>query len=793
MSKKEIYYKFIFPLYENLQTNQVKTLCNSCPNNVYTYERLPSRIKGYIDEYLEKPKYFNLRVYADDTAGDIYDAQQRQFAGVSLMVSSTPEVSNVEYDCWIKFTANDGKTVYCSVVVGSGMDTTPDTAFFYNFNLPDEVLKKSNLRNTILTSQFHKNWYIRTSPNEWDEYYNYYSPAVGRQSNPIAGREKRVFDPHYFFQGNVVPVGKHWITTTNNQTGETTEILVDLHTDPNDQAYTNPDHIEYKEAYSNTDPDPKVGQQIYDTRPIRWPNDIPLPVHGSTLGETARIQAAANAVLYKNTQAIALNSKGWSVGQFIGLPWASTRKDISSYDNEMEDVKFDFIDLEVTRRILYPYYNNWTASIPQIEIPTIVSGIGKSTILSYEAPQEYIDYPPMPINYKLLRDTLNGIDPYGDCETVLVMWVADHDPMTVSDGNITGLRSLNWEQYAVPISVRCCFKDGGYCTHRFKFLYPNRYNPAGTETTEEFPFSYRFHTRRCSAYDKNSFKEALYLPDLIEYSNDYIVVYHNKSFDSNSSYLNIQQFLYQQHPELFKALYIRKHYHNSSYRQQQQSYYILVDDSKYDKSENYPTIFRKKNTNNSTIFKPSECILSTDYEDRWNLKDSPWIDTSIAESNQWHQYSINDNIFIALFKVPNSSNNIKTKSGKLSLSNTLYQTYGEDIYISSIGFSTGHNWSKSDALMYSIGDATWPGYPLDLLDGKISINNITYGHNTGNGTFIGFKNIYDYSHNDNHHFKFIGNEYKLVHEVTNINGSSSYELADESENNYTIYVYVIEE
>ena len=90
--------------------------------------------------------------------------------------------------------------------------------------------------------------------------------------------------------------------------------------------------------------------------------------------------------------------------------------------------------------------------------------------------------------------------------------------------------------------------------------------------------------------------------------------------------------------------------------------------------------------------------------------------------------------------------------------------------------------------MYSKGDRSWSGYPLDLLDGKISINGVTYGHNTGNGTFIGFKDIYDYTHNDSHHFKFISNEYRLVHEVTNNDGSTSYELADPSENYYTVYI-----
>ena len=49
------------------------------------------------------------------------------------------------------------------------------------------------------------------------------------------------------------------------------------------------------------------------------------------------------------------------------------------------------------------------------------------------------------------------------------------------------------------------------------------------------------------------------------------------------------------------------------------------------------------------------------------------------------------------------------------------------------------------------------------MDGHIRIGSTTYGRNTGNGVVIGFKNVYDYRHEDLHHFKYnsLTEEYEL--------------------------------
>ena len=116
-TKKEIYYKFIFPDYDSLsgsdsdpiptsdgvdQVGEVRALCRACPSRVITYDQLTAEnpidiyrdginswtstkknsIKKYIDEYLKIPKYFNLRNY--------WDANACQEGGMSLMVSDSP-------------------------------------------------------------------------------------------------------------------------------------------------------------------------------------------------------------------------------------------------------------------------------------------------------------------------------------------------------------------------------------------------------------------------------------------------------------------------------------------------------------------------------------------------------------------------------------------------------------------------------------------------------------------------------------------------------------------------------
>ena len=59
MSKKEVYYKFIFPNNNFIRTPSVKALRDACSNNVIAYDQLTDELKHYIDEYIAKPKYYD--------------------------------------------------------------------------------------------------------------------------------------------------------------------------------------------------------------------------------------------------------------------------------------------------------------------------------------------------------------------------------------------------------------------------------------------------------------------------------------------------------------------------------------------------------------------------------------------------------------------------------------------------------------------------------------------------------------------------------------------------------------
>jgi len=356
MSKREMYFKFIFPKYENLQSQAVIDLCDWFKDKTYveaenkkpfgyvtTYERLASkglsRIKNYIDYYKDNiPKYFDIRNYIDQDI-DV------QAGGFSLIVSDSPEVNKDSKHGWTKFKSSavtkdnsDTRVVYCSVIVSSG-------DFYYNWNLPEEVLHKAvYLRNKVVIDKFHTNWYLQS--NEHTDNFTKYN----------IGREKRVFNRAYF---------------------------------------------DSKRQYG----------------------------------------------IITNSQHSVENEK------YVEVP--------KKYTDLVEDLKRDFVDLEVTRRVLYSNDNE----ISNITIPTIVgTSTGINTVLSYDPPQDYKNFPPMPIPYDLLRNTLNDNDPYGDCETVLVMWVADTDP--ADKKGTTGVKELVWEQYAIPISVRCVVKKNGEDTYK---------------------------------------------------------------------------------------------------------------------------------------------------------------------------------------------------------------------------------------------------------------------------------------------------------------------------------------
>ena len=64
MSTSQVYYKFIFPDHDKVQTSAITTLLSKHPNNVIAYDELSEKnpaVKQYLDDYLQIPKYFNLR------------------------------------------------------------------------------------------------------------------------------------------------------------------------------------------------------------------------------------------------------------------------------------------------------------------------------------------------------------------------------------------------------------------------------------------------------------------------------------------------------------------------------------------------------------------------------------------------------------------------------------------------------------------------------------------------------------------------------------------------------------
>lgn len=66
--------------------------------------------------------------------------------------------------------------------------------------------------------------------------------------------------------------------------------------------------------------------------------------------------------------------------------------------------------------------------------------------------------------------------------------------------------------------------------------------------------------------------------------------------------------------------------------------------------------------------------------------------------------------------------------------------------------------------------------PLDVLDGHIKIGSTTYGSNTSNHlVVVGFKDVFDYTNDDNHHFHYDST-------------SNSYVLTKNQNNSYAAYV-----
>lgn len=638
MIRGEVYYKFIFPNYNKLsgtgkskfgtdqfpvlptndgdtQEGEVLSLCRACPDNVITYDQLADNpdtpvsiynntnwplskkreIRSYVDQWKDIPKYFNLRNY--------WDHDPPQEGGMSLMVSHSPEVGLTSTP-WTKFTASNGKVVYCSLMVSSG-------DFFYSYCLPDEVIAKSGLKNVIINERFHKNWW--TTAIEKSNYWRYYSTAVGSTRNPPQGDqgslfgEKRVFVQHYFLDDYVVKLGYKVKTYTGDDGLEHSKV-VPLHIDATDSIYTDPNDPAY------TDPT----DENYTNGIFPYVDDPPGTKNGKTAQQKIADASDADTRIL-NFQNNYVFTTGWNnleykpehvpavEGDHVSLPYNCGQ---NADTGKLEDLKYDFINLEATRRILYyhngtqlKYNNDSVRDIhPTSDIPRYISSSGKTTVLSYEPPDEYLDSdyiynggtvrgtPPLKIKYNLLRYAMNDRPPFTDCETVLVMWVANKgDPANVPDGDVEGLHNLVWEQYAIPISVRCCYKglpssvteDNGvvkkHCNKRFLVSYPTYQSKTGTiyggkstgSITKSSTCPFHFHFNE--AYEKNIYKDALFAKDLVDYSQDYVVSLHIRggAFIDGDNFFDTQKYLFKtfnaQYSEGCSALYVRKKYLTDDY------------------------------------------------------------------------------------------------------------------------------------------------------------------------------------------------------------------------------------
>ena len=793
MNKQEVYYKFILTDYHSLtyktgdqnfvptddgsdQLGEVRALCVKCPERVITYDQLTasnpismyvngangwtstkkSAIKSYIDAWLSEPKYFNLRNY--------WDASPSQEGGMSLMVSHTPEVGG-DYGDWTKLRVN-GKTVYFSLMVSSG-------DFFYGFTLPDKVIKKSGLRDKIVNDRFHSNWFF--TPEE---------KTVWRDNdifNVDVGQEKRVFVQHYFHEG--YPYGYQ----------ASPKFFV---------YYYSGDSKYLRESVSCVD----VHGNIYRGTNKDFPPHTEISRYyltDNTSVTLTRSQRYTSSDVTRNGSQYFLNSDP-SIE-------VSPIRTVELYVDFNEDLKRDFIDLEATRRILYyddtnnsdiqlKYTDNGNTSYvviqPTGDIPKILSGDYYSTELSYEPPDVYLSdrggCPPMQIPYNLLRYTLNDRPPFTDCETVLVMWVADSgdDPDDVADNDVRALHDLNWQQYAIPMSIRCCYKQpvNGERLSKERFLvsYPCKWNVSKTPRES----TYRFHMRCNEAYSKNEFREALYLRDLIEYSEDYVITYHCTSYYGTKYYdldkdgvketqvnysdlFNIQKYILQRRVvdgvDAFKKLYAKKCYVNLSMNQQQQVYYLSVPNDQYGVNPNIARLaacFTKKDTTD-TLFAPSTVLTRESYK-HWDFDDVTYEDD--YGLNDWR---VDDSRFIALFDA--SSPIFSTVTGEFEIVNagTLREyllakvpTYAswDDIYISSLGISNS-NQINDESVMSSSNGCTH--FSIGFLDNHIKIGGTTYGRDIGSTNkkvVVGFKKLFDYKYEGLYHFHYDeeSNSYKSV-------------------------------
>ena len=1020
-TKKEIYYKFIFPDYNNLsisnkaalyesthngqyfvpdsddedQKSEVRALCNDCPERVITYDQLKEQdpnnlipiyktawetnrpstqpytrtfIKGCVDEYIKKPKYFDLRNY-----WDLQDITQA--GGMSLMIADSPELGG-DYSGYTKFSYG-GKTVYCSMMISSG-------DFFYEFCLPEEVLAKSKLRDKIVFERFHKNWYFDdlqkrvvniiskagslANAAEPANYPEWAPDSSGNYnvSNPAAGGEKRVFAQHYFkwagiqFGESKNTFGYAYWIDADGKTYDYTEIAfkkpdggiiagysdsAPIIPDCTDAIYSYVLVTEIRTVKRNYDTNGNLTSISYNTNILVDDSGNPttkyiqvqeIPInnnYGYVLkSDTTKFLKRYKFIYYnKNNVAeeFAFKISGFTPNANSypnGNTHVRTKRvfAVEQLSSVSEDLKRDFINLEATRRILYYYngtqlkYNNnapvtiqQTDDIPIISkplssdyftrvnaaYPTRLNGAshpignmtlteaknildnyvksqsnfeftGSNTALSYEPPDIYKlpnGCPPLQIPYNLLRYAMNDRPPFTDCETVLVMWIADKDPMSSDITSVADLHNqCNFQQYAIPISCRCCFKNTNdndsfiqshqgshkHIHNRFLVDYPHywSFTYRQEDTLRSNPITkwsyltYRYHTHRSEFYNKSDFKEVLFLPDLIHYSNDYIVSYQNTSFINKG--FDIQGYLLKNYESKFRKLYCLKTFlnpyidpnvpsMNSASKGQSNNfggefYYIRINKTTTSNQNifnintgNYNINTNRricicKNTQNST-----DPFIPSNYVYRKNINGGKWYDNGqippsgdvyIVDHTEhfgfddvgyyqeygYNDWKINDNTFITLFDASSFTkleNYTLTLTGHSSLRTALGDL--NEFYISSLGVS-------KDNLIYVhsiFRSGDWdpagefsPCYPLGILDNHIVLNDVTYGSQVQSGggahkVVIGFADMLDFTQDDLYHFKWDGSEYKPVKIVYNEQNKAVSIV--QRNTNYTVTAYVM--
>ena len=832
MNKTEICYKFFFPKYDSLSINpneanfvpdsdgvdqlgEVRALCNACPERVITYDQLSeenpnnlilmyktawetdrpstqpyqrSFIKGCIDKYLSIPKYFNLRNY--------WDANPCQEGGMSLMISHSPEIgSSPDYT---KFTY-DGKVVYCTVMISSG-------DFFSSFCLPNEAISKSGLKNEIVANKFHSNWYFaddyaknvwRTIPravhfNNSDQVFLNNDPSkevyikddvnypgypyadLNRFKqptvyNPVTGTERRVFVQHYFhdfFQCSLQG-GDTIITEPSKFNEDLKQDFLELEATRRILYYYNGTQLR--------NPDNNI-VDITNTGDIPTLLDKCLMLDDYNLNYDLPPSIAQGSAWWYSEPGPDHDSHGNPIPE-------ANQYNKSIQINMYNSTTNSWEEKTVYTKLAYQQYNcselrNMARRVAKL-IHENLNKIGKNTRISYEPPDVYRTdrggCPPLQIPYNLLRYCLNDRPPFTDCETVLVMWVADSDPNNISDSaanKVQLLNGLHWQQYAIPISMRCYTKDNNTNTTRFLVLYPY----AATDIADR---EYGFHYRRAEYYNKNVFKEAAYIQDLMKYSNDYIITYNHTSYFNHG--FNIQKYLCTNTSNKFRVLYVKKAYSSALNKREFQTYYVKVDNpdnSVYHIDTSLSDRCFAAGASGSTSFMPSQSLTRANYEEKWDL----------IFTNEW---LIRNDWFIALFDASDESIFLK-RTGKLTLTNSsslrsfLQSIYSyaswDDIYISSLGISptdqTNDHFVKTLNPIYnSSNTGNYDNYnfkgntvilPLGVLDGYIQINGTTYGSNTANHlAVIGLKDVFDYTHDDYHHFKYVSGAYQLTKGINN--------------------------